>query len=179
MGDQVQQELREHKSNRRIDVGPHVSVWFESYLTMWWQIHEMLRVEGGGDDQISDELEAYAPLVPDGTNLAATMMIQVPDPVRRARELATLGGIEETVSLDINGEACPGAAEDDLDRTNAAGKASSVHFFLFALNDNQRAALKSGDGEVQLRISHANYNHIAVLSAEQVYCLAGDLATFL
>lgn len=177
MRDAVQTELRQHKVHRRVEVGPYVSFWFESYLTMWWQIQEMLRVEGGGEEQLADELEAYAPLVPNGTNLTATMMIQIPDPVRRTRVLATLGGIEEKVSLVIDGEACAGEAEDDLDRTNAAGKASSVHFFLFQLSEKQRMALKAGPGEVQLRIAHENYNHIAVLSGDQVAALAEDLAT--
>ena len=170
-----QAELREHKTHRRVDVGPFASFFFESWLTMWWQIQEMLRVEGGGDEQLADELEAYAPLVPAGRNLSATMMLQIADPVRRARELSKLGGIEETVSLVIGGEEVRGEAEDDLDRTTADGKASSVHFFLFPLTDSQITALKSGDAEVQVRIAHENYNHIAVLTAEQKASLAADL----
>ncbi|WP_417514509.1 DUF3501 family protein [Minwuia sp.] len=171
-----QAELRTHKKDRRIDVGPFASFFFESYFTMWWQIQEMLRVEGGGEAQLADELEAYASLVPNGRNLTATMMLQIADPVRRARELATLGGIEETVKLVIDGEEVAGEAEDDLDRTTADGKASSVHFFLFELSDGQIKALKDGTAEVQLRITHPSYNHIAILTADQKKSLAGDLA---
>lgn len=171
-----QAELREHKKARRVDVGPFASFFFESWFTMWWQTQEMLRVEGGGEEQMADELQAYAPMVPNGRNLSATMMIQIEDAVRRSRELATLGGIEHEVSLVIGGEAVKAEAEDDLDRTNADGKASSVHFFLFPLSDSQIAAMKDSESEVQLRISHANYNHIAVLSAEQKAALAADLA---
>lgn len=170
-----QAELRDHKKHRRIDVGPFSSFFFESWFTMWWQTQEMLRVEGGGDEQMADELQAYAPMVPGGRNLSATMMIQIEDSVRRARELATLGGIEHEVSLVIGGEAVKAEAEDDLDRTNADGKASSVHFFLFPLSDDQIAAMKDNSTEVQLRISHPNYNHIAVLSTDQKAALAQDL----
>lgn len=172
---EFQAELRAHKTHRRVDVGPFVSVYFESYFTMWWQIQEMLRVERGGDEQLADELAAYSPLVPGGRNLTATMMIEIEDGVRRARELSTLGGIEETVSLVIGGEAVKGVADDDVDRTTADGKASSVHFFSFPLTDAQASAMKKGDAEVQLRIAHKNYNHIAILTAEQVKALAGDL----
>lgn len=172
---ELQAELRAHKQHRRIDVGPFASIFFESYFTMWWQIQEMLRVEGGGEEQLADELVAYAPMVPGGRNLSATMMLQIEDPVRRARELSTLGGIEHEVSLVIGGEAVKGEAEDDLDRTTADGKASSVHFFLFPLSDRQAAALKSGEAEVQFRISHPKYNHIAILTADQKAALAADL----
>lgn len=172
---EFQAELRQHKAHRRVDVGPFCSVYFESYFTMWWQVQEMLRVERGGDEQLADELAAYRPLVPGGRNLTATMMIEIEDPVRRDRELSTLGGIEETVSLVIGGETVQGQADDDVDRTSADGKASSVHFFSFPLSDAQAAAFKSGDAEIQLRIGHKNYNHIAVLSADQVSSLAGDL----
>lgn len=171
----LQAELRAHKQHRRVDVGPFASVFFESYFTMWWQVQEMLRVEGGGAEQLVDELEAYAPLVPSGRTLTATMMLQIEDPVRRHRELSRLGGIEHEVALVINGEAVKGEADDDLDRTNADGKASSVHFFVFSLSDAQAAGLKDGSAEVQLRISHPNYNHMAGLTADQIASLAEDL----
>ena len=173
---ELQAELRAHKKHRRVDVGPFCSFYFESYFTMWWQVQEMLRVERGGDAQLADEITAYAPLIPGGRNLTATMMIEIEDPVRRHRELSTLGGIEETVALVIGGETAKGVADDDVDRTTADGKASSVHFFSFPLNEALAAALKKGGAEVQLRIGHRNYNHIAILSPDQVASLAGDLA---
>lgn len=172
---EFQAELRSHKKHRRVDVGPFCSVYFESYFTMWWQVQEMLRVERGGAEQVADEIAAYAPLVPGGRNLAATLMIEIEDPVRRARELTALGGIEHKVALVVAGEAVPGVADDDVDRTTAEGKASSVHFFSFPLTDAQAEAMKLGQAEVQLRISHPNYNHIAVLSPAQVAALAEDL----
>ncbi len=170
-----QTALRAHKVHRRVDVGPFASFFFESWFTMWWQTQEMLRVEGGGAEQLADELVAYAPMVPNGRNLSATMMIQIEDAVRRSRELAQLGGIEHEVALIIGGEAVHAKAEDDLDRTNADGKASSVHFFLFPLTSSQIEVLKDGTAEVQLRIGHPNYNHIAILNAEQKAALAADL----
>ncbi len=172
----LQAELRTHKQHRRVDVGPFASVFFESYFTMWWQTQEMLRVEGGGAEQLVDELEAYAPLVPSGRTLTATMMLQIEDAVRRHRELSRLGGIEHEVAVVIDGVAVKGEADDDLDRTNADGKASSVHFFIFSLSDAQAAAMKAGTAEVQLRISHPNYNHMAGLTADQIAALAEDLA---
>lgn len=171
----LQAELRAHKLHRRVDVGPFASVFFESYFTMWWQTQEMLRVEGGGAEQLVDELEAYAPLVPSGCTLTATMMLQIEDAVRRQRELSRLGGIEHEVAVVIDGVAVKGEADDDLDRTNADGKASSVHFFIFTLSDAQAAAMKAGTAEVQLRISHPNYNHMAGLTADQIASLAEDL----
>lgn len=173
---EFQAELRSHKQHRRVDVGPFCSVFFESWFTMWWQVQEMLRVERGGAGQLADELEAYAPLVPKGRNLTATMMIQIEDPVRRQRELARLGGIEDGVVLVIDGTDARAQAADDLERTKADGKTSSVHFFDFALTDAQVAALKSGSASVQFAIRHPNYNHMAGLSAEQVAALAADLA---
>ena len=86
--------VTELKKKRRVEVGPFATFYFESYETMWHQIHEMLYIEKGGEQQISDELEAYNPLIPQGQELIATVMIEIEDPMRRARVLATLGGIE-------------------------------------------------------------------------------------
>lgn len=173
---EFQAELRNHKQHRRLDVGPFCSVYFESWFTMWWQVQEMLRVERGGDEQLADELAAYAPMVPKGRNLSATMMIEIEDPVRRHRELARLGGIEDQVFLVIDGMDARAEAADDLERTNDAGKTSSVHFFHFPLTEAQAAALKSGTATVMFAIRHPNYNHLAGLAAEQVASLAADLA---
>ena len=172
----LQQQLRAHKADRRLDIGPFTSVYFESYFTMWWQVHEMLRVEQGGEEQIAEELAAYATLVPNGRSLCATMMIEIDEPVRRARELARLGGIEHTIELVIGGDAVRGESDDDLDRTNADGKASAVHFFVFNLTDDQAAALKDKATEVQFRCTHDNYNHTTGLSAATKVSLAADLS---
>ena len=117
--------LAEAKKSRRIELGPSCTFYFESYDTMWYQIHEMLYIEKGGEEQIAGELSAYNPLIPKGRELVATVMIEVGDPDRRAALLAKLGGFEETITLTVNGEVVQGVAEVDIDRTTADGKASS------------------------------------------------------
>ena len=97
-------QIRAIKKNRRVQVGPFASFYFESYGTMWHQVHEMLHIEKGGDAQINDELTAYNPLVPQGAELVATVMLEIPDADQRARELAVLGGIEETMTITVDGD---------------------------------------------------------------------------
>ena len=116
---------------RRVEIGPHASLSFENRETMWMQIHEMLFVERGGEAQIADELAAYNPLIPDGTELVATLMFEIDDTERRARFLGRAGGIERTVELRLGGEAARAEPEGDVERTSAAGKASAVHFLRF------------------------------------------------
>ena len=89
------------KKLRRIEIGPFATFYFENYETMWMQVHEMLFVENGGEDQIQGELDAYNPLIPNGNELVATMMLEIGDPVRRDRELLRLGGIENTINITI------------------------------------------------------------------------------
>ncbi|MBL8672576.1 MAG: DUF3501 family protein, partial [Alphaproteobacteria bacterium] len=125
------------KRDRMVDVGPFATFFFECYETMWHQVHEMLYIEKGGEEQIDGEIGAYNPLIPKGDELVATVMLQIEDPERRARVLANLGGIEHTMSLTIDGDKTKGVAEDDTDRTNAQGKASSVHFVHFPLSPAQ------------------------------------------
>src|SRR5210317_1642603 len=111
------------KRNRRVAVGPDVMFYFENHDTMWFQIHEMLYIEKGGEEQVPDELAAYNPLIPNGRELIATVMIEIGDPVRREKTLAGLGGFEEAITLTVGGETIKAVAEEDLDRTTAAGKA--------------------------------------------------------
>ena len=180
--DQYASERRDHgrriaeiKKHRRVAVGPDAMFYFENFDTMWFQIHEMLHIEKGGDEQVDGELEAYNPLIPKGNELVATMMIEIPDPDRRAAVLAKLGGIEETASLVINGETINGVPEEDTDRTNADGKASSVQFIHFSLTDAQTAAFQSSGAEVVLALSHPEYHHMAGLPEETRKALSGDL----
>ena len=119
------------KRNRRVEVGPYVTFYFENFDTMWIQVQEMLHIEKGGEAQIADELAAYNPLVPKGKELVATFMIEIDDALRRARVLSQLGGVEETASIEVGGERVVGKAEQDQDRTTAEGKASSVQFVHF------------------------------------------------
>ncbi len=164
------------KRARRVSCGPDATFYFENYDTMWHQIHEMLFIEKGGEEQIADELAAYNPLVPKGRELVATLMFEVEDEGRRKVFLAGLGGVEETITLEFDGETIKGVPEDDVDRTTADGKASSVQFIHFPFTDEQAAKFKATDGRVMLGITHSKYGHLAVLSAETRVALAGDLA---
>ena len=180
--DQYARERRDHgqriaalKKNRRVSVGPDATFYFESFETMWFQIHEMLHIEKGGEEQIAGELEAYNPLIPNGRELVATMMIEIPDPDRRAAVLARLGGIEETATLTVNGDIIKGIPEEDTDRTNANGKASSVQFIHFPLTDAQAAAFKQAGADVVLALTHPDYRHMAGLPDDIRAALATDL----
>lgn len=155
------------KRNRRVEVGPYVTFYFESYATMWLQVQEMLYIEKGGAAQVPDELAAYNPLVPKGDELVATFMIEIDDPDRRQRILGGLGGIEETAFLRVAGETIKAAAEADQDRTTAEGKASSVQFVHFPLTPAQIATFSRPGAEVVIGFTHPQYGHMAVLP-EQV-----------
>jgi len=151
------------KRNRRVEVGPYATFYFESYDTMWLQVQEMLHIEKGGDAQLADELHAYNPLVPQGNELVATFMIEIDDADRRQRVLARLGGIEETAFLRFAGETVKAVAEADQDRTTAEGKASSVQFVHFPLTPAQIETFRRPDTEVVLGFTHPNYGHMAVM----------------
>ncbi len=169
-------EITAIKRDRRVEVGPFATFYFENYRTMWHQVHEMLYIEKGGEDQIADELEAYNPLIPKGNELVATVMLEIPDPDRRARILATLGGIEHSMSITVGGAASAGIAETDGERTNARGKASSVHFVHFPFTADQVAAFRRPGAHVVLGIGHPNYGHMAVMPETVRTALAEDLA---
>ena len=168
-------KLAEVKRDRRVAVGPVATFYFETYLTMWYQIHEMLFIEKGGEAQIPEELAAYNPLVPKGDELVATVMFEIDDPERRERFLAGLGGVEETVFLKFAGETVRGVPEADVDRTSAAGKASSVQFIHFPFTPEQAAAVKAEGAEVVLGFSHPAYAHMTVLPEPARAALAADL----
>ena len=117
-------QMVEVKRHRRMEVGPVCTFYFENYETMWHQIHEMLFIEKGGEEQIEDELRAYNPLIPKGNELVATVMFEIDDPIRRKAFLSRLGGVEETAFLEFAGHRVVGTPEADVDRTSADGKAS-------------------------------------------------------
>ena len=162
------------KKNRRLPVGPHATFYFENFDTMLSQIQEMLYIEKGGDEQLEDELSAYNPLIPQGRELVATVMFEIDDEVRRRRVLSTLGGIEHQMFIKIGGETVKGVAEDDLDRTTADGKASSVQFVHFPFTEAQIAAFRKPDAEVVLGFSHENYPHMTVMPEAVRAALAKD-----
>jgi hypothetical protein len=172
----LRQSLVAVKSKRRVEVGPVATFYFENYQTMWHQVHEMLFIEKGGEAQIEDELRAYNPLIPQGSELVATVMFEIPDPVKRAQILMTLGGVEQKMFLSINGDKIRAVPEGDLERTKADGKTSSVHFMHFPFTAAQIAAFRAPDAQVILGFDHANYGHMAVLPADVRQALAGDFA---
>lgn len=163
------------KKNRRVAVGPNATFYFENFDTMLYQVHEMLWTEKGGDEQLRDELAAYNPLVPNGSELVATFMLEYEDPDRRARVLATLGNIEKTVSLEIGEQTIAARWEQEVERTTEDGKTSSIHFLHFALDDRARQAFKQPGARAVLAVAHPNYAHMAVIPEQVRAELAGDL----
>jgi len=166
--------IREIKQHRRIDVGPVVSFYFESRDTMWHQIHEMLYIEKGGEEQIADELDAYNPLIPKGRNLTATMMIEIEDPVRRDAMLKRLGWIDEKVRLVVGDHRIAAQPLQDAERNTPDGKTSSVHFLSFPFTDEEVALFRDPKVQVSLDIEHENYGHSAVLNTATREALAAD-----
>ena len=166
----------ETKRNRRIEIGPFATLYFENYESMWLQVHEMLRIEKGGRAQIEGELEAYNPLIPQGSELIATMMLEIEDPIRRNTVLGRLGDIENAVFMDFAGEHIAATPTEYEDRTTADGKTSSVHWVRFRFTPAQVAKFKSGDGQVVIGISHPNYGHMAVMPPAVRQALAKDFA---
>jgi len=175
----VRQEQRkritEIKRQRRLEVGPFATFYFENYDTMWHQVQEMLYIEKGGDAQIGDELAAYNPLIPQGSELVATVMFEIDDPARRASVLSRLGGIESRVFLDVAGERIRGKADPSRENTAPDGKASSVQFIRFPFDDGQIARFKVLESRVIAGFDHPNYEHMAVLPEPVRAVLAKDL----
>ena len=173
-------ELRKNivnfKKDRRIALGPYATFYFESYETMLAQVQEMLYIEKGGDEQLKDELIAYNPLVPNGKELVATLMFEIDNPVSRAAFLGKVGGIEEKVFIKIDGEVIKAIPEVDVDRTSADGKASSVQFVHFNLNDEQIKKFKSEGADVEIGMDHKEYSHTTKLSVESLKSLSADFS---
>jgi len=171
---QIRKDLVEFKKDRRIALGPYATFYFESFETMVAQVQEMLHIEKGGDEQLKDELTAYNPLVPNGKELIATLMFEIDNPVSRATFLGKVGGIEEKIFMKINNEVVKAMPEDDVDRTSAEGKASSVQFIHFKLNDEQITKFKSGSSSIELGIEHKEYMHTTKLTESNVKSLSAD-----
>lgn len=164
------------KKPRRVAVGPHATFYFESYDTMWLQVHEMLRIEQGGEAQIDDELSAYNPLIPQGRELVATLMLEIDEPVARDALLRHLTGVEKTVFIEVGAERILAVPESEVERTTADGKTSSVHFLHFPFTDEQARAFRDPSMRVLLGIGHARYQHMTVLSSETRAALGQDFA---
>lgn len=154
---QFRARVMEHKKNRTVHLGEHVLLIFEDELTIRYQIQEMLRAERIFEEEgIQEELDAYAPLIPDGSNWKATMMIQYPDIDERRRMLAQLIGIEDRVWVQVaEHDRVFAIADEDLERETAE-KTSSVHFLRFELNSGMVSALKQG-AAIAMGIDHPAY----------------------
>jgi hypothetical protein len=170
-------ELRKNivnfKKDRRIALGPYATFYFESYETMLAQVQEMLYIEKGGEEQLKDELIAYNPLIPSGKELIATLMFEIDNPVSRAAFLGKVGGIEDMVFMKVDGEVVKAVPENDVDRTSAEGKASSVQFIHFKLKDKQISKFNNSS-EIEIGINHKEYSHTTQLNEDTIKSLSAD-----
>ena len=171
---QIRKDLVEFKKNRRIALGPYATFYFESFETMLAQVQEMLHIEKGGDEQLKDELIAYNPLVPNGKELTATLMFEIDNPISRGAFLGKVGGIEENIFMRIDNETIKAVPENDVDRTSAQGKASSVQFIHFKFKDDQINRFKSGRVNIELGIDHKEYSHTTKLTEDNLKSLSLD-----
>jgi hypothetical protein len=169
----LEKNIVDFKKDRRVALGPYATFYFESYETMLAQVQEMLYIEKGGEEQLKDELAAYNPLVPNGKELTATLMFEIDNPVTRAAFLGKVGGIEEKVFMKVEGEKIQAVPEEDVDRTSAEGKASSVQFIHFKFTDEQIAKFKNSS-EIEIGIDHAEYSHTTKLAGVTIKSLSAD-----
>ncbi len=168
--------VSEIKKNRRVEVGPFATFYFENFDTMWYQVHEMLHIERGGEAQIEDELDAYNPLIPQGNELIATVMFEIDDPTRRDTVLSTLGGIESRTYLSVGGERIFGEADPTRENTSQEGKASAVQFIRFRFSPAQITKFRDPATQVLVGVDHPRYGHIAVMPDAVRAALAEDFA---
>jgi|TARA_B100000787_G_scaffold42902_1_gene30531 hypothetical protein len=171
---QIRKDLVEFKKNRRVALGPYATFYFESFETMVAQVQEMLHIEKGGDEQLKDELIAYNPLVPNGKELTATLMFEIDNPISRGVFLGKVGGIEKKIFIKVDNEKVQAVPENDVDRTTAEGKASSVQFIHFKFNDDQITKFKSGNLNIELGIDHKEYTHTTKLTEDNLKSLLAD-----
>lgn len=164
------------KRLRRIELGPICTIHFECYDTMLFQIQEMLLIERGGAEQVPDELAAYNPLIPKGSELVATVMFEIDDPVRRAATLARLGGVDDCFFLQVGEERIRAVPEGDVERTREDGKASSVHFIRFPLKPAHVARFRDPATTILVGCDHEHYSHLAGISPATRAELSRDFA---
>ena len=172
----LREKIVTFKKDRRVALGPYATFYFESYETMLAQIQEMLYIEKGGDEQLKDELTAYNPLIPNGKELIATLMFEIDNPVIRASFLGKVGGIEEKIFIKIDGEVIRATPEEDVDRTSAEGKASSVQFIHFKFTDELIQKFKSSSIQVEIGIDHNKYSHTTKLNISTKTSLFADFS---
>ena len=172
--DKERKRITKIKRYRRLEVGPFAAFYFENYDTMRQQVQEMLYIEKGGDAQIEDELAAYNPLIPQGSELVATVMFEIDDPVRRNSLLTRLGGIEHHIFLDVAGQRIRGEPDPTRENTSPEGKASSVQFVKFRFTESQIAPFKTSGAPIITGFDHPNYGHMATLPEPVRAMLAED-----
>jgi hypothetical protein len=167
----------EHKKDRRVDIGPNLSLYFEDRLTIQYQVQEMLRIERIFEaDAIQDELEAYNPLIPDGSNLKCTAMFEFTDVAERRRRLAELTGVENHIWLQVGEhEKVYAIANEDLDRSTDE-KTSAVHFMRFELTPGMKTALAAGES-LRMGIEHDLYRYSVTLNEASRGALIKDLSS--
>ena len=172
---EFRQQVLAHKKLRQVALGPHATLYFEDQLTMHYQVQEMLRVERIFEAaEIEEELEAYNPLIPNGSNWKATFMIEYGDVEERQRALANMGGIEETVWVQVgDGTKAYAIANEDMERTRDS-KAAAVHFMRFELSDRDLAELRQG-AAVHMGLDHASLANSVTLEAAVRAALCKDL----
>ena len=172
----LRKEIIEFKKKRRVSLGPYATFYFECYETMLAQVQEMIYIEKGGNSQLEDELAAYNPLIPQGSELVATLMFEIDNPLSRAEFLNKVGGIEKKIFIKINSETINSTLEKDVDRTSLEGKASSVQFIHFNFTDEQIIKFKNLDNEVILGIDHNLYHHTTKICEHTKKALINDFA---
>ena len=172
---QFRADVIEHKKNRKVHLGEHITMLFEDKKTIQYQIQEMLRVEKiFEEDGILDELSAYVPLIPDGSNWKATLLIEYSDEIERKAALGKLIGVEDKVWVQIEGfEKVFPIADEDLERENSE-KTSSVHFLRFELTADMKHSLKEGS-KLMMGVDHDNYAFKSVMPDQVRLSLLGDL----
>ena len=173
---ELRKNIFDFKKNRRVVLGPYATFYFESYETMLAQVQEMLYLEKGGEEQLKHELSAYNPLIPKGKELTATLMFEIDNPISRAAFLGKVEGIEGTIYIKINDEIIKAVTEEDVNRTSAEGKASSVHFIHFNFTDDQIEQFQSSSSKIELGIDHKEYSHSTKLTTENIASLSADFS---
>ena len=165
------------KKNRRLDIGPYITIYFENRDTILHQINEMVYIENGGAEQIKDEILAYKSLIPNGKELVATLMVEIDSPIKRADFLGKMGGFEENLDVIVNNKVIKGNPESDVERTTAEGKASSVQFVHFEFDEDSINEFRATNKDVTITINHNDYKHSTVMNQETKDELSKDFST--
>src|ERR1700743_1152529 len=172
----LKQNLLPMKKLRRVEVGPFATFYFENYATMWMQVQEMLHIEKGGAEQHAGELAAYNPLIPQGSELIAPLMLEIENVDVRNRELFRLAGIEESIYIEMDQQRIPATPTEYDDRTTPDGKTSSVHWVRFKFLPEQIAKFKNPAIAAILGVAHPAYGHMAVIPPDVRTELSKDFA---